>query len=141
MKTLIGSFAALAAMIVVGLVLPASAFSSGGISGTILNVNGQPVQGAPVAIFRLPLHNVDAAVATVQTNKDGFFAKQPLENGRYLVAVAVQGNLAACEVDDVFNDTMTPVKLMLQHTTACKGARLHSALVNPAIGPSFYLVH
>jgi hypothetical protein len=136
MKTFIGIFALLAAM-----VLPASAFTSGGISGTILDVNGRPVEGAPVAIFRLPLHQVDQAVAIVQTNKNGFFAKLPLENGRYMVTVAMRGNLAACQVEDVFNDTVTPVKMTLQQTTACKGARLHTAMVNPAIGPSFYLVH
>jgi 5-hydroxyisourate hydrolase-like protein (transthyretin family) len=136
MKTFIGMVALLAA-----LALPASAFTSGGISGTVLDVDGHPVQGAPVSIFRLPLHRVDQAVATVQTNKDGFFVKLPLDPGRYMVTVAVTGNLAACEVHDVFNDTMTPVKMTLARLAACKGARLHTAMVNRAIGSSFYLVH
>lgn len=136
MKTFIGMLALLAAM-----ALPASAFASGGINGRIVDQYGHPVQGAPVAIFRLPLHHVDQAVATVMTNKNGFFAKLPLDTGRYMVTVAVSGNLAACEVHDVFNDTMTAVKMTLQHTSACKGARLHTAMVNSAIGSSFYLVH
>jgi Carboxypeptidase regulatory-like domain len=141
MKTFIGISALLLALVFAPMVLPASAFTSGGISGTILDGNGHPVEGAPVSIFRLPLHRVDRAVATVQTNKNGFFAKLPLEPGRYMVTVAVGGNLAACEVQDVFNDTMTPVKMNLQEMAACKGARLHTAMVNSAIGSSFYLMH
>ncbi|HTV93543.1 MAG TPA: carboxypeptidase-like regulatory domain-containing protein [Verrucomicrobiae bacterium] len=142
MKTFIGMFALLAMLVLAGLVMhPASAFTSGGLSGTILDASGHPVQGAPVSIFRLPLHRVDRAVATVQTNKNGFFAKLPLEPGRYMLTVAVSGNLAACQVHDVFNDTMTPVKMRLEQMAACKGARLHTAMVNSAIGSSFYLVH
>jgi len=58
-----------------------------------------------------------------------------------MVTVAVSGNLAACQVHDVFNGTMTAVKLTLREMAACKGARLHTAMVNSAIGSSFYLVH
>lgn len=136
MKTFIGIVALLAAM-----ALPATAFTSGGISGRILDADGHPVEGAPVSIFRLPLHRVDRALATVQTNKNGFFVKLPLDPGRYMITVAVTGNLAACEVRDVFNDTMTPVNMTLAQLAACKGARLHTAMVNRAIGSSFYLVH
>jgi hypothetical protein len=136
MKTLIGIFALLAVM-----ALPAVANAPGGISGTILAPDGQSVANAPVAFFRLPLHNVDAAVATVNTDRNGFFTKVALQPGRYMVAVAVRGNLSACQVEDIYDDAMTRVKMTLQNTTACRGARLHSAMVNPAIGASFYLVH
>jgi len=52
MKTFIGMFALLAVLALAGLMHPAPAFTSGGISGTILDASGHPVQGAPVSIFR-----------------------------------------------------------------------------------------
>ncbi|HUN30309.1 MAG TPA: carboxypeptidase-like regulatory domain-containing protein [Alphaproteobacteria bacterium] len=136
MKTFIGISALLAA-----LALPALAFTPGGISGTVQDASGRPAPNVSVAFFRLPLHNVDSAVATVSTDRSGFFSKLVLQPGRYMVTVATGRNLSACAVHDIFDNAVTHVKMTLHDTADCKGARLHAALVNPSIGSSYYLIH
>jgi hypothetical protein len=137
MKAILGSIA-LAAMLAV----PAlAAYSPGGIDGHIVDAGGQPVGGAVVGIFRLPLHRFESAVATVKTNSRGYFSKLPVEPGRYMVMVTNSGYANACAVHDIYNDSVTRVRMTLDAGSTCAGPRMHTALVNGDLTASVYVIH
>jgi hypothetical protein len=136
MKRLIGILALLALT-----ALPAVAFAPSGIDGRVVDGSGQPVPGTTVAIFRLPLHQVDRAVATVKTDNNGYFVHLALDPGRYMV-MATNGTYANdCAIHDVFNDNVTRVRMRLHPGTECRGARMHTALVNGNLTADLYVVH
>ena len=112
-----------------------------GIDGHVVGPDGQPVANATVAIFRLPLHQVDRAVAAVKTNSNGYFLKLALQPGRYMVDVNVPGNVAACAVHDLIDDSVTRVTMRLHAESGCAPVRMHSALVNGSLTGDLYIVH
>jgi len=115
--------------------------ANGGVNGTLLDEAGRPVAGAPVAIFRMPIRQADVAVATVKTDRHGFFAELALPPGRYVVSSVASTHSSSCVIDDVFDGVVTRVKLRLGPSTRCSGPRLHSALINPALTSDVYIVH
>jgi hypothetical protein len=137
MKTILGFLAVLALMM-----LPAYAITGdAGVAGHVIAPDGQPVANANVAIFRLPLHNVDKAVATVSTDDKGYFVKLPLQPGRYMIEVAVPGNTAACGVHDLIDETVTHVTMRLAAHSGCSPVRWHSAMVNGDLTSDAYIIH
>jgi hypothetical protein len=137
MKKIIGFLALLALT-----ALPALAITGdAGINGHVVAPDGRLVRDAQVAIFRLPLHNVDKAVATLTTNANGFFVKQPLQPGRYMIEVAVPGNTSACAVQDLVDDTMTHVTMRLSADSGCKPVRWHESMVDGDLTSDAYIIH
>ncbi len=119
----------------------AAANGTGGFIGHVYDANGRPLNGAQVAFFRLPLHYVDSAVATVTTDGQGYYSKLALQPGRYMVAVATSHRAGDCRVDDVFDNGVTRENLRVHPGTECSGPRLHTSMVNPAITGDYTLVH
>jgi hypothetical protein len=137
MKTIIGFLGVLALT-----VLPAFAITGdAGVAGHVVAPDGSPVANANVAIFRLPLHQVDRAVATVSTDNNGYFVKLPLQPGRYMLEVAVPGNTAACGVHDLIDETVTHVTMRLHANSGCAAVRIHSSMVNGNLTSDVYIVH
>lgn len=137
MKTIMGFLAVLALTIVPALAITGDA----GVAGHVLAPGGQPVANANVAIFRLPLHQVDKAVATVTTDSNGYFAKLPLQPGRYMLDVAVPGNTSACGVHDLIDESVTHITMRLQAHSGCKPVRMHSSMVNGQLTSDVYIIH
>lgn len=137
MKTIIGFLAVLALTIVPALAITGDA----GVAGHVLAADGRPVANANVAIFRLPLHQVDRAVATVMTDSNGYFAKLPLQPGRYMLDVAVPGNTSACGVHELVDESVTHVTMRLQAHSGCSPVRMHSSMVNGALTSDVYIIH
>jgi len=122
--------------------LPALAISgAAGVAGHVVAPDGRPVANAHVAIFYLPLHQVDKAVATVTTDSSGYFAKEPLQPGRYMLDVTVPGNTSACGVHDLIDDTVTHVTFHLHAHSGCAPVRWHSAMVNGDQTTTAYIIH
>jgi hypothetical protein len=137
MKTIIGFLAVLALT-----VMPAFAITGdAGVAGHVLYPDGRPVANANVAIFRLPLHQVDKAVATTATDNNGFFMKMPLQPGRYMLDVAVPGNTSACVVHDLVDETVTNVTLHLAAHSGCTPVRIHESMVNGNLTSDAYIIH
>src|SRR5258705_9429916 len=78
-------------LLLVGLLVPASAFAQGGttstISGTILDNTGGVVPGANVSAK----HNATGVAQEAITNADGSFSIPGLQVGAYTVTVSLQG--------------------------------------------------
>jgi hypothetical protein len=137
MKTIIGFMAVLALA-----ALPAYAITGdAGVAGHVLAPDGRPVPNAQVAIFRLPLHQVDRAVATVTTNADGYFVKLPLQPGHYMLDVAVPGNTSACSAHDLVDETVTHVTLRLRADAGCAPVREHASMVDGDLTSDVYIIH
>ncbi|HTZ55387.1 MAG TPA: carboxypeptidase-like regulatory domain-containing protein [Candidatus Acidoferrum sp.] len=137
MKTIIGLLAVLALT-----VMPAFAITGdAGVAGHVFYPDGRPVANANVAIFRLPLHEVDKAVATTTTDDKGYFLKMPLQPGHYMLDVAVPGNTSACSAHDLIDETVTHVTMRLAAHSGCAPVRLHSVMVNGALTSDLYIVH
>lgn len=137
MKTILGFLAVLALT-----AMPAFAVTSAaGVSGHIVAPDGRPVPNAQVAIFRLPLHEIDKAVATTSTNANGFFVKIPLQPGRYMIDVAVPGNTSACAVHDLVEDSVTNVTMHLEAHSGCTPVHWHQSMVNGSLTGDVYIVH
>lgn len=137
MKTIIGFLAVLALTVVPAFAITGDA----GVAGHVLAPDGQPVANANVAIFRLPLHQVDKAVATVTTDNNGYFAKLPLQPGRYMLDVAVPGNTAACGVHELIDESVTHVTMRLAAHSGCAPVRIHAAMVNGEVTSDVYIIH
>ncbi len=135
MKTLFVAIVALAIS-----ALPAFA-ANGGVSGTLLDEAGRPVAGASVAIFRMPISQADMALATVKTDRHGFFSDITLPPGRYLVSSVASAQSSSCVIDDVFDGAVTRFRLRLGPSRLCSGPRLHSAVINPALTADVYIMH
>jgi Carboxypeptidase regulatory-like domain len=137
MKTIIGFLAVLALT-----AMPAFAVTGeSGVSGHILAPDGRPAPNAHVAIFRLPLHQVDKAVAAVTTNANGYFVKLPLQPGRYMLDVSLPGNTSACAVHDLIEDSMTNVTMRLEAHSGCTPVRWHESMVNGSLTSDVYIIH
>lgn len=137
MKTILGFLAVLALMVV-----PAFAITGdGGIAGHVFGPDGQPVANANVGVFRLPLHQVDKAVAVTKTDSKGYFMKMPLQPGRYMFDVSLPGNTSACAVHDVVEDTVTNLAFHLSAHSGCAPVRVHESMVNGNLTSDVYIIH
>ena len=137
MKTIIGFMAVLALT-----ALPAFAITgSAGVAGHVLDPDGIPVANVQVAIFRLPLHQVDSAVATVKTDAKGYFVKLPLQPGRYMLDVAVPGTTSACGVHELVDETVTNVTLRLHANAGCMPVHIHASMVNGDLTSDVWIIH
>jgi hypothetical protein len=122
-----------AALLMAGLTLSsAAAYTPGGISGHIVDVKtGKPLAGVPLEIYRMPIKSGDLALVRLKTNDRGFFVKNALPIGRYMVAALADGRSFGCIVDDVYDTSMTNMTLGVgEDNTVCSGPRVHSGLVN-----------
>lgn len=129
--------AALASM----MTLPALADVTGGVSGRVTDLMGNPLPNVAVAVYKLPLHQAEVATRTVTTDKRGYFADITLEPGRYLVTANVSGWTSSCTIDDVFGGTVTRMKISVgADGQRCQGPRVHSATINPAQTADLYII-
>jgi hypothetical protein len=122
-----------AALLMAGLTLvSASAYAPGGISGHIVDIKtGKALAGVPLEIYRMPIKPGDLALVRMKTNSNGFFVKNALPVGRYMVAALADGRSFGCIVDDVFDTSMTNFTLGVgEENTVCSGPRVHAGLVN-----------
>ena len=125
-----------AALLMAGLTAASAfAFAPGGISGHIVDAKtGKPLAGVPLEIYRMPIKNGDLAIVRIRTNDRGFFVKNALPVGRYMVAALADGRSFGCIVDDVYESNMTNFTLGVgEDNTVCSGPRVHSGLVNPNV--------
>lgn len=137
MKTIIGFMAVLALT-----ALPAFAITGdAGVAGHVVGPDGQPAPNARVAIFRLPLHQVDKAVATLTTDSKGYFAKLPLQPGRYMIDASLPGNTAACGVHELVDETVTHLTMRLEAHSGCQPVRWHASMVNGDLTSDAYIIH
>lgn len=121
--------------------LPALADQTGGVSGRVTDLMGHPLANAAVAIYKLPLHQAEAALHTSTTDKTGYFSNITLEPGRYLVTANVQGWTSSCVIDDVFGGNVTRMKISVGvDGQRCSGPRVHSATINPAQTADLYII-
>jgi len=114
---------------------------TGGFLGHVYGPDGRPLDGAQVAFFRLPMTNVDRAVAVATTNSKGYYSRMLLQPGRYMVAVATGKNAGDCAVEQAFADGMTRSDLRVHPGTGCRGPKSYASMVNPAITGDYTLVH
>jgi len=121
-------------------ILPAFA-ANAGVAGHVIGPGGTPVANAKVAIFRLPLRRVDQAVATLNTDKKGFFVMLPLEPGRYMLDASVPGDLSDCSVHQLVDESVTHVTMRLHARSGCTPLRVHPTMVNGALTADVYIVH
>jgi hypothetical protein len=137
MKTILGFLAVLALMAVPALAITGDA----GIAGHVFGPDGLPVANASVAVFRLPLHQVDKAVATTTTDSKGYFMKMPLQPGRYMFDVSVPGNTAACAVHDLVDESVTNLTFHLAAHSGCQPVRFHESMVNGNVTSDAWIIH
>jgi 5-hydroxyisourate hydrolase-like protein (transthyretin family) len=115
--------------------------ANGGLSGRVTDAStGAPAVGVAVAVYRMPMHQVDTGV-TLITDRHGYFVDVALEPGRYMVTANVMGRSASCVIDDVFDGVVTRVQIQIgANGVHCSGPRVHSATVNPAFTSDVYII-
>jgi hypothetical protein len=137
MKTILGFLAVLALTVVPAFAITGDA----GIAGHVFGPDGTPAANATVAAFRLPLHQVDKAVATTKTDDKGYFMKMPLQPGRYMIDVSLPGNTSACAVHDLVEDAVTNLNFHLAAHSGCAPVRVHESMVNGNLTSDVTIIH
>lgn len=103
--------------------------------------SGRPIANASVLLYRVTgVENWRYHVMRLTANARGFFAKLPLEPGRYVVMARVAGRTDGCAVEDVIGGEMSRVNVKVGYPAlTCSGPRYHPAVVNPNSGGDLYI--
>jgi hypothetical protein len=122
---------------------PSSAQSPTGISGVVVNLDdGRPISGAQVQIYRLPLEQSVAAVATLQANARGFFTDIALSPGRYVVVATANGVRTGCEISELHDGVVERMRMEISAKgERCIGKNVRNSLVVPGQTSDVYTVH
>jgi hypothetical protein len=114
----------------------------GGISGHVVDVNTHaPIGNSDVIVYRATgVRNYDFRIMHLRANARGFFAKMPLEPGRYVILARMPGRMEGCAVDDVIAGQMSRVTVKVGYKAlTCSGPRIDPAIVNANAGGDLYI--
>jgi hypothetical protein len=126
-----------------GLPARADQTTSGGISGTVVDVRThQPIANATILYYKAPwLDNGANQLHTLNTDRRGFFSDITLPPGRYVLMARVPGRVMGCAVDDVQTAETARVKIELgRDVMQCSGPRVHPMMVDPNVTASLYRI-